>query len=143
MLVTSEGRVSLLDFGVAKLLDPAGFPGAQALKRTGISLLTPGYASPEQLAGKAGRIWNPRYRNFANRRRSTPRISSVAAYKPLLSKACAQLRIANLPQPWPPQDLRGQNCRKLTRPRRRGAAPVALQHWPWRPRAGSPAPGKG
>jgi eukaryotic-like serine/threonine-protein kinase len=52
ILVTAEGRVSLLDFGISKLLDPETMPGAATLTRTGIALLTPGYASPEQHAGQ-------------------------------------------------------------------------------------------
>ncbi len=51
ILVTEEGNVSLLDFGIAKILDPATMPGASTATRTGISLLTPGYGSPEQHAG--------------------------------------------------------------------------------------------
>jgi serine/threonine-protein kinase len=52
ILVSSEGRISLLDFGIAKLLDPEAMPGASTLTRTGVSLLTPGYGSPEQHAGE-------------------------------------------------------------------------------------------
>ncbi len=52
ILVSAEGRVSLLDFGIAKLLDPDTVPGVSMQTRQGVSLLTPGYASPEQLAGE-------------------------------------------------------------------------------------------
>lgn len=52
ILVSRDGSVSLLDFGIAKLLDPEALPGASTLTRTGVSLLTPGYGSPEQHAGK-------------------------------------------------------------------------------------------
>ena len=52
ILVSADGNVSLLDFGIAKLLDPESMPGASALTRTGVSLLTPGYGSPEQHAGE-------------------------------------------------------------------------------------------
>lgn len=52
ILVSSDGHVSLLDFGIAKLLDPEAMPWASTLTRTGVSLLTPGYGSPEQLAGR-------------------------------------------------------------------------------------------
>lgn len=51
ILVSNDGHVSLLDFGIAKILDPTTMPGASTATRTGISLLTPGYGSPEQHAG--------------------------------------------------------------------------------------------
>jgi eukaryotic-like serine/threonine-protein kinase len=51
ILVTTDGQVKLLDFGVAKLLNPAlGAVAAQTLH--GLAL-TPEYASPEQLRGEA------------------------------------------------------------------------------------------
>ncbi|NIA27674.1 MAG: tetratricopeptide repeat protein [Desulfobulbaceae bacterium] len=52
ILVTADGNISLLDFGIAKVLDPAAMPGASTMTRTGVSLLTPGYGSPEQHAGE-------------------------------------------------------------------------------------------
>ncbi|GMU63880.1 MAG: hypothetical protein AMXMBFR36_01540 [Acidobacteriota bacterium] len=50
LLVTAEGDVKLLDFGIAKLLDPdAEDPG---LTRTDGRPMTPTWASPEQVAGE-------------------------------------------------------------------------------------------
>jgi serine/threonine protein kinase/tetratricopeptide (TPR) repeat protein len=52
ILVTDGGAVKLLDFGIAKLLVP-GTAAEADLTRTGLRLLTPEYASPEQLRGDA------------------------------------------------------------------------------------------
>ena len=49
ILVTGEGTPKLLDFGIAKLLDPADANQATA---TLLGPLTPDYASPEQLWGQ-------------------------------------------------------------------------------------------
>src|SRR5262245_17224311 len=48
ILVTSEGTPKLLDFGIAKILDPGG-----ASEATMLHPLTPEYASPEQIRGEA------------------------------------------------------------------------------------------
>ena len=54
ILVTEDLRVKLLDFGIAKLLDPTSIQLQDApLTRTGLFLLTPEYAAPEQLRGEA------------------------------------------------------------------------------------------
>jgi serine/threonine-protein kinase len=50
ILVSNKGKVSVLDFGIAKLLDPLSFPTASPKTRTGMLMLTPAYASPEQHA---------------------------------------------------------------------------------------------
>ena len=48
ILVTEEGRVKLLDFGIAKLLDPS-IAAASSRTDTVARWMTPRYASPEQL----------------------------------------------------------------------------------------------
>ena len=49
ILVKADGAVKLLDFGIAKQLDPTG-PGTDPT-RTGLRLMTPAYAAPEQVEG--------------------------------------------------------------------------------------------
>jgi serine/threonine protein kinase len=51
ILVTSEGVVKLLDFGIAKLLRPEILGEADVFTRPHHGPLTPEYASPEQLRG--------------------------------------------------------------------------------------------
>jgi serine/threonine-protein kinase len=51
ILVTAEGGVKLLDFGIAKLLRPDATDGPASLTATGERLMTPLYASPEQVRG--------------------------------------------------------------------------------------------
>ena len=58
ILVTEDGTVKLLDFGIAKLLNAdfssgAFNSGAFRLTRTGLHPMTPAYASPEQARGAA------------------------------------------------------------------------------------------
>ncbi len=50
ILVTAQGEPKLLDFGIAKLLD--GDDGSTRAAMTMTMALTPGYAGPEQIAGK-------------------------------------------------------------------------------------------
>ncbi|PYK76407.1 MAG: hypothetical protein DME42_00180, partial [Verrucomicrobia bacterium] len=52
ILVTSDGTPKLLDFGIAKILQPSGEPEA-LMTMTGVRPMTPEYASPEQIRGEA------------------------------------------------------------------------------------------
>ena len=51
ILVTAEGQVKLLDFGIAKLLGGDAAGASASLTATGERLMTPLYASPEQIRG--------------------------------------------------------------------------------------------
>jgi serine/threonine protein kinase len=52
ILVTSDGTPKLLDFGIAKILQPSDAVEPLATL-TGVRLMTPHYASPEQVRGEA------------------------------------------------------------------------------------------
>lgn len=53
ILVGEGGEVKLLDFGIAKLLVTDTAQEAIPLTRTGVRIMTPEYASPEQVRGEA------------------------------------------------------------------------------------------
>ena len=52
VLVSADGTPKLLDFGIAKLLNPDEFPLDVERTEIGLEPMTPYYASPEQLAGR-------------------------------------------------------------------------------------------
>lgn len=51
ILVDKQGKVKLLDFGIAKILEEEP-QASEPLTRTGMFLMTPEYASPEQVRGE-------------------------------------------------------------------------------------------
>lgn len=52
ILVDAEGAPKLLDFGIAKLMDPSLNAGELSRTSTGFRMMTPEYASPEQVRGE-------------------------------------------------------------------------------------------
>ena len=52
ILIAPDGEPKLLDFGIAKLLSPDAFGNTIEATATGANLLTPEYASPEQIRGE-------------------------------------------------------------------------------------------
>lgn len=59
ILVMADGRVKLLDFGIAKQLESLDDGADQT--RTGLRLLTPAYAAPEQLRGNRVGVYTDIY----------------------------------------------------------------------------------
>lgn len=52
ILITSAGEVKLLDFGIAKILGEGTESNSSDLTKTGVRMMTPAYASPEQVRGE-------------------------------------------------------------------------------------------
>ncbi|HJQ69482.1 MAG TPA: protein kinase [Blastocatellia bacterium] len=53
ILVTQDGTPKLLDFGIAKLLNPGGAEQTAEQTATAAGMMTPVYASPEQIRGQS------------------------------------------------------------------------------------------
>jgi serine/threonine-protein kinase len=52
ILVRTDGQIKLLDFGIAKLLDPLANTNGDDPTQTGVVALSPQYAAPEQVRGQ-------------------------------------------------------------------------------------------
>ncbi|MGE0103374.1 MAG: protein kinase [Blastocatellales bacterium] len=52
ILVTHSGEVKLLDFGIAKILDPTEDASGESKTQTLLNFLTPEFASPEHICGR-------------------------------------------------------------------------------------------
>ena len=52
ILVTEDGTVKLLDFGIAKVVTEEDGDAESGITRTGARIMTPAYASPEQVRGE-------------------------------------------------------------------------------------------
>jgi len=52
ILVDENGRVKLLDFGIARFVESEGIDASATLTREGARVLTPEYAAPEQIRGE-------------------------------------------------------------------------------------------
>src|SRR5690349_17478638 len=52
ILVRADRQIKLLDFGIAKLLDPLGTAHGDDAMQTGLVALSPQYAAPEQVRGQ-------------------------------------------------------------------------------------------
>ncbi|HEX4595814.1 MAG TPA: protein kinase, partial [Bryobacteraceae bacterium] len=59
ILVTGDGAVKLLDFGIAKQLDTLDAPADQT--RTALRIMTPAYAAPEQIRGERAGVYTDIY----------------------------------------------------------------------------------
>jgi eukaryotic-like serine/threonine-protein kinase len=61
ILVMEDGTPKLLDFGIAKMIDPEAQPGSSEITLTGFRMITPAYASPEQVRGESATVCSDIY----------------------------------------------------------------------------------
>ncbi len=85
VMVSSDGRAKLLDFGISKIVDPDD----SMVTRTELRAFTPAYASPEQLRGERATVATDiyslgvmLYEILAGRRPDAPRVAAGLARDP-------------------------------------------------------------
>ena len=129
LLVGSDGRPRLLDFGISKLVDPDD-EEAVTLTRIGMRALTPAYASPEQFRGDP-----------------VTRATDVYALGSCSTSYSLGGGRSTPPAPRPLHSSMPSSKRTLSRPARLRDAPIPPRRWPGgipssRPRRGSASPGR-
>ena len=128
ILTTPDGAIKLVDFGIAKPLDPSV---AMDLTRTGTELFTPDYASPEQVRARRSRRPPTSTRSARCSISSSPasrRTGSRRRRRPTWSAPSARGRRRRRAAPSAPCDPLRARCRSR------------IGRRPTRP-SGSPAPG--
>ena len=81
ILVTGDGSVKLVDFGIAKQLDERGV--SADVTQTGARMMTPAYAAPEQIRGDAVGV---------HTRRLQPRRRALRAADRTAARRCLRVR---------------------------------------------------
>lgn len=109
ILVTQDGEVKLLDFGIAKVLEPGGAADAMATRTI---RLTPRYASPEQLRGQPVTTAADVYSlgvvlyGLLTGKRSPYRTPLDGSVEALILEACSETTIPELPSRTCPHEFR-------------------------------------
>ncbi|HTD52153.1 MAG TPA: serine/threonine-protein kinase, partial [Thermoanaerobaculia bacterium] len=101
IMVTRDGFVKILDFGLAKLYSALPEAGAEPLTQTGVIMGTPEYMSPEQAAGRAVDFRSDQFSlglilyEMLTRRRVFLRPTAVQTLSAVIQEDAESLEIAN------------------------------------------------